>query len=157
MSVTRRRVAALAALPTLALVAAGCGGDVREQTQEWRNPLDGVSGSAGDVDIRNAFVVTDGEGQATLFASFANRGRDADALTGIIIDGRTGEPGTGRVDIPGRGVISITPDTDRVDVSGVDLTPGLTVDVEFVFAEAPRATLTAVVQANEGLYASSFD
>jgi hypothetical protein len=61
------------------------------------------------------------------------------------------------VEIPTLGRTSVSPDATRLDVSGVNLSPGLTATVEFVFAEAPRAMVTVVVQADDGLYAGSFD
>lgn len=151
MSVIRRRIAVLLSLPALALLTAGCG-EVREQTQIWREPPHGTSATAGDVDIRNALVVTDSEGNGTVYASFANRGDDADALTGVVIDGSEANT-DGEIELPAGGVASVSPDDSRVDVSGFDVEPGRLVDVQFIFADAPRVTVQAIVQPNEGFYA----
>lgn len=152
MSVIRRRIAALLSLPALALLTIGCG-DVREQTQAWREPPHGTSASAGDVEIRNALIVTDSEGNGTLYASFANHGNDPDALTGVTVGGIEANQDGGEIELPVGNVTSVSPDAARVDVTGLDVEPGRLVDIQFVFANAPRATLQSIVQPNEGYYA----
>jgi hypothetical protein len=152
MSVIRRRIAALLSLPALALLTIGCG-DVREQTQVWREPPHGTSATAGEVVIRNALVVTDSQGNATLYASFANHGDTADALTGVVVGGTETSPVGGEINLPVGSVTSVSPDNARVDVSEFDVEPGRLVDIQFVFANAPRTTVEAIVQPNEGSYA----
>lgn len=157
LSAARRRAAVLAVLPVLGLAAAGCA-EVREQTQVWRNPVDGVSANAGDLAIRNALVVADADGDsATVLASFANAGIEGDGLVAVTVDGVRAEPAGGTVEIPARGFASAGPASNRVDVDGFGVTPGMTTTVEFIFASAPRASVQVVVQADDGLYAGSFD
>jgi hypothetical protein len=151
------RVTALAALPVLALVLVGCG-DVREQTQAWREAPYGASATAGSIDIRNAVVVANAEtGQATLLASFANRGVEPDALTSVVVAGTPAEPEAGPVELPARGHVSVGPDGTRLDVDGLTTEPGFVVDLEFIFADAPRATAQAIVQSDDGLYAGALE
>lgn len=151
MSVIRRRIAALLSLTALALLTVGCGG-VREQTQAWREPPHGSSTSAGDLLIRNVVVVTDSEGNGTLYASFANEGDEPDALTGVVI-GENEANLDGDIELPVGRVTSVSPDHERIDVSGLDVEPGFIVDVRLIFANAPRATTETIVQQNEGRYA----
>lgn len=150
MSVIRRRTAALLAVPALALLTVGCG-EVREQTQVWREPPDGTSSSADDLLIRNVVVVTDTEGNGTLYASFANEGDEPDALTGVVI-GENEANLDGDIELPVNSVTYVSPDNERIDVSGLDVEPGFVVDVQFIFAEAPRTTAESIVQQNEGVY-----
>jgi hypothetical protein len=152
MSVIRRRVVTLVAVPVLALMALGCA-NVTEQTQAWRDAPNGTSATAGEMDIRNALVVSDSEGNGTVFASFANRGGQADALTGVIVDDIEATSGAGDVELPAGGVASVAADGARVDVSGMDVAPGRIVDVQFIFANAPRVSVQAIVQPNDGIYA----
>lgn len=152
MSVIRRRIAALLALPALALLTIGCG-EVREQTQAWREPPHGTSASAGDIEIRNALIVTNTEGSATVYASFANDADDADALTSLIVGETEVSPDGGEIELPAGEVTSVSPDDARVDLPDFDVRPGRLVDLQFVFADAPRTTVRAIVQPNEGFYA----
>ena len=152
MSAMRRRIAVFAMLPVLALAAIGCA-EVHEQTQAWRESPHGASATAGEVDIRNALVVSDSAGNGTVFASFANRGDEADALSAVIVGGIEATPDGSDVDLPTGGVAAVAPDGSRVDVSGMDVAPGRVVDVQFIFANAPRASVQTIVQPNEGIYA----
>lgn len=147
MSVIRRRIAALLLFPALALLIIGCSA-VREQTQLWREPPRGTSAEAGELAIRNVVVVADSEGNATLYASFANEGGEPDALTGLIIGDNEVAP-DGEIELPTNEVTSISPDHERVDVSQLDVPPGRIVDVEFIFGDAPRTTVQTVVQSVE--------
>lgn len=151
------RVAALAVLPVLALVVVGCG-DVREQTQAWREAPHGASATAGSIDIRNAVVVANEEtGQATVLVSFANGGAEPDALTSVVVGGTPAEPEAGPVELPARGHASVGPDGTRLDVDGMTTEPGFVVDIEFIFADAPRVTAQAIVQSDDGLYAGALE
>ena len=156
LSAARRRLAVLASVLLVALVAAGCG-EVRAQTQWSGDRTHGVSATAGDIGIRNALVVADETGQeATILAMFANRG-DADELVSIRVGDGTAEPEGGPLEIPARSTVSIGPDHTRVDVTGVGAEPGRRVELEFIFASAPRATVSALVQAAEGIYADALN
>lgn len=156
LSAARRRLAVLASVLLLALVAAGCG-EVRAQTQWTQDRTHGVSATAGDIGVRNALVVADEEGRrATLLAMFTNRG-EADELISVRIAGSDAEPEGGPLTLPARGTVSVGPDQTRVDVTGVDAQPGRRVDVEFIFANAPRASISALVQPADGIYAGALD
>ncbi|HEX6336726.1 MAG TPA: hypothetical protein VFZ85_07225 [Jiangellaceae bacterium] len=156
LSAARRRLAVLASVLLLGLVAAGCG-EVREQTQWSQDRTDGVSATAGDIGIRNALVVADEEGrQATVLAMFTNRG-GPDELVSVRVAGSEAEPEGGPLAIPDGGTVSVGPNQTRVDVAGVDAQPGRRVDIEFVFANAPRASVSALVQPADGVYADALD
>ncbi|HEY9375964.1 MAG TPA: hypothetical protein VIQ02_02575 [Jiangellaceae bacterium] len=153
----RRPLAALVTIVGLTLAATGCAG-VRSQTQEWYEPADGVSTEAGDIGVRNALVVADEDGAvATVLATFANTGEE-DELVEVHVGDRIATPTTGPVEIPEGGYARIGPDDDaRIDVFGADVQPGEFVDVEFVFQEAPRAEVQALVQRAEGDYEAALD
>jgi hypothetical protein len=155
LSAARRRLAVLALVLLVGLVAAGCGA-VREQTQWSVDRTDGVSGTAGDIGIRNALVVADDEGrQATVIAMFDNARGSADELVSVRVGGRDVEPEGGPLEIPAGGNVSLGPDRTRLDVTGADAQPGRRVELEFIFANAPRASVSALVQRAEGIYADA--
>ncbi len=156
LSAARRRLVVLASVLLVGLVAVGCG-DVREQTQFSSDRTQGVSATAGDITIRNALLVADDTGeQATVLAMFANRG-DVDELVSVRVGDQTAEPEGGPLEIPARGTASIGPDHTRVDVMGVGVEPGRRVEMEFIFANGPRATANVLVQPAEGIYANALD
>ncbi|MGH8775757.1 MAG: hypothetical protein ACRDWI_11465 [Jiangellaceae bacterium] len=137
-------VAVLGAV-VLSLAVAGCG-SVRAQTQQGSTLGDGVSGEAGDISLRNVVVVATDSGDAsTVLASFANRGAD-DELDQVRVNGSIATPTGGSLDLPAGGFASLGPDSTRLDVGGADTVPGRFVEVQFVFAEAPRVTVDALVQ-----------
>ena len=158
MNLFRRRLAALLTIVGLTLVAAGCAPiPIRAQTQEWYEPADGVSTQAGDIAIRNVLLVADEDGSvATVLATFANTGSE-DELLEVRVGDRTAVPTTGPVVIPEDGYARLGPDDVRVDVFGADVRPGEFVDVEFVFRDAPRAEVQALVRRPEGDYEGALD
>ena len=154
--VLRRQLTALVTMSVLSLAAVGCA-NVRAQTQEWYEPADGVSTDTGDIAIRNVLLVADEEGEvATVFASFANEGA-RDELVEVRVGDRIASPAGGPLEIPEDGYAQLRPDDVRLDVFGADTRPGQFVDVEFVFQEAPRAEVQALVQRAEGDYATALD
>jgi hypothetical protein len=152
LSEVRRRLAVLVAVPLIGLLAAACG-EVREQTQWSGDRTHGVSAIAGDIEIRNALIVADENGgQATLMATFANRG-PADELQRVVVNGGEAEPADGPLEIPARRFARLDADENRLDLQDIRTTPGLRTEVEFIFGAAPRATVSVLVLADEGLYA----
>jgi len=154
----RRPLAALMTIVGLTLVAAGCAPiPIRAQTQEWYEPADGVSTQAGDIAIRNVLLVAEEDGSvATVLATFANNGPE-DEFIEVRVGDRIATPTTGPVVIPEDGYARLGPDDVRVDVFGADVRPGEFVDVEFVFRDAPRAEVEALVQRPEGDYEGALD
>lgn len=153
-----RRLAVLFAIPVLSLAVVGCA-SVRAQTQEWYEPADGVSTDAGDIAVRNVLLVADEEGDvATLLATFANEG-PTDELVEVRVGERITPPAGGPLEIPEDGYARVGPGPDdvRLDVFGADAMPGQFVDVQFVFRDAPRADVQALVQRAEGDYESALE
>jgi hypothetical protein len=153
-----RPLAALVPIVGLTLVAAGCAPvPVRSQTQEWYEPADGVSTEAGDIGVRGVLLVSDEDGGvATVLATFANTGPEDEFLE-VHVGDRIATPTTGPLDIPEGGYARLGPDQTRVDVFEADTRPGEFVDVEFVFRDAPRAQVQALVQRAEGDYQGALD
>lgn len=152
----RRPLAATVAIVGLSVLAAGCA-SVRAQTQQWYEPADGVSTDAGQIGVRNVLLVAEEDGSvATVIATFANEGPD-DELVEVRVGDRIAPPAGGPLEIPEDGYARLGPDQTRLDVFGVDVTPGQFVDVEFVFADAPRAEVQALVQPAEREYETALD
>ncbi len=156
LSAARRRLAVLASVLLLGLVATGCG-DVREQTQWSGGRVQGVNADAGDIGIRNVVVVSDSESQqATVLAAFVNNGNQ-DELVSVRVGSTQAEPEGGSLTIPANAGATLGPDGTRLDVEGVDVQPGRTVELEFIFGSAPRATVGALVEPPEGIYADALN
>ena len=154
----RRPLGALVTIAGLTLVAAGCAPvPIRSQTQEWYEPADGVSAQAGDIAIRNVLLVAKEDGSvATVLATFANTGAEDEFLE-VHVGDSIATATTGPVEIPEDGYARLGPDDARLDVFGADVQPGQFVDVEFVFRDAPRAEVEALVQRPEGDYEGALD
>jgi hypothetical protein len=151
----RRPLAAAVAIVGLSMLAAGCAS--RAQTQQWYEPADGVSTDAGEIAVRNVLLVADEDGSvATVLATFANEGPD-DELVEVRVGDRIAVPSEGPLVIPEDGFARLGPDDTRLDVFGADALPGQFVDVHFVFEEAPRAEVDALVQLAEGEYEGALD
>jgi hypothetical protein len=152
----RRPRAALLTILALIVAVGGCA-SVRSQTQVWYEPADGVSTDAGDIGVRNVLLVADDDGSvATVLATFANTGA-ADELLEVRVGEQIAPPVGGPVEIPEDGYARLGLDDTRVDFFGADIEPGQFVDVEFVFADAPRAEVQALVQRADGDYEAVLD
>ena len=75
-----------------------------------------------------------------------------DRLVEVRVDGTEAAPNGGSLRIPAGGYASLGPGSTRLDVEGADTEPGRFVEVEFLFREAPRVTVDALVQPAEGIY-----
>lgn len=135
----------------LTLALGGCA--IHEQTQSWNPRYEGVPAEAGDIGLRNVLVVASDDGRATVLAKLANDGDEQDELVDVRVADTAATLPSGSLDIPSSGYATLGPDHIRVDVSGVNLQPGLLTDVEFRFENAPRTSVQALVQAPEGKYA----
>ena len=156
LSAARRRLPVFASVLLLGLVAAGCG-EVREQTQWSGGRMQGVNTDAGEIAIRDVVVVSDIDGQqATVLAMLVNSG-DEDELVRVRVGSVEAEPEGGSLTIPAGGAARLGPDGTRLDAEGVDVQPGMRVEVELVFGSAPRATVDTLVQAADGVYADALD
>jgi hypothetical protein len=128
------RVAASIAVTVLATtVLAGCQFVTPQQTANSYTPSDGVNGSAGDVKIRNAFLIDGAGDTASLIGVLSNT---SDAQTSVTL-GWTSTTGaeTKTVIVPSNGLISLSTDPTKLDTSvtsdassvildGVSATPG---------------------------------
>lgn len=149
----RVRMACVVALVVLVGTVAGCGMD-RQATQRRWDLTDGVSADAGDVAVRNVVVVADGDGPGRVLASFVNRGV-TDRLGDVRVNGTSAEFDSGPVELTRREV-SLRLDTPRVDVDDLDPQPGHHAEVRFIFANAPRVTVNALIRQDTGIYADAF-
>jgi hypothetical protein len=106
-SFRRGAVAAVLAL-TLAPLAAACAAGNNAETYEIHANSD--SGSAGDVKVQNAFVLTDPTGPATITARLFNNGSSAQSLQAVQIGGSgtaqlSGPKGGSTVTVPAHGSV----------------------------------------------------
>jgi hypothetical protein len=110
------RVAASIAVTVLATtVLAGCQFVTPQQTANSYTPSDGVNGTAGDVKIRNVFLLDGVDDTASLIGVLSN---DSDSQTSVTL-GWTGTAGpeTKTVVVPSNGLISLTTDPTKLDTS----------------------------------------
>jgi hypothetical protein len=95
-----------ASVLTAALVitgTAGCAFITPQVTGEIKQVTDGVNGTAGDVDVRNATLISDTGELASLLVSFVNNTPDAQTVTVQYEDGATGERVSQEVSVDGGG------------------------------------------------------
>lgn len=159
-----KRGSTIAAAFLLGAAVSACGNyaEVTSQTQIWRDQ--GASGMAGDVELRNAVLVADSGGErTTLYTAFANTA-DADEVVRVRVGEVWAEPEGGPLVIPTLGYAALAPrptalssQVTRLDVAGADTGPGYFVEVEYVFAEAPRIMLNVPVHTDDGYYSGSLD
>lgn len=157
---TRRTSRVVVAGLGTALLLSGCGFSV--QTLQEYTPAQGVNVDAGSVKVRNFLVIADEDGQGVVSASMVSP--TADRLTGIsltpLVEGNVeGTPltvsDTGDVELPANNLVVLSDAERQVQVSGEDLTPGLSVRFVVTFASGAQAGgLAPVMGYNQAQYAT---
>lgn len=128
----RRGVLAAVAALTIAPLAAACGTGDHPQTLEVKP--DSVATTVGDIQIQNAYIITEpqGSGPATVTAKVFNNSTSAQKLTAIAVHGATAQVTltaadgtTGPLTIPAQGSITLggsgNPSAALADSKGIAL------------------------------------
>ena len=153
-----RRLASAVAVGALGLSLSGCGFDV--QTLQPYNPAEGVNLTVGSEDpagpgvkLRNILIIADPEtGEGFLSAAVvAGQGDQLISVSGeeLSYDGETSK-GTvsaelrAPLELPSGQLVVLT-EGPKIAVSGAPLQPGLTAELEMVFAKAGLATITVPI------------
>jgi len=153
---TRRRTPALATVTVLATVLlTGCGVGFNATAVQPYAASDGVEANSGDIRVINALVVASPSiTSGVISATIVNRGTHPDTLTGI-----TSPDGT--VTLSGSATLvhglatTLGADTDpNALITGITRLAGESITLHLTFRHAHPLTLTTVVVAPTGPYAS---
>lgn len=160
----KMRVAASIAVTVLATtVLAGCQFVTPQQTANSYTPSDGVNGTAGDVDVRNAFVLDGADDTASVIGVLSNT---STAQTSVTLQWTsTAGTETRNLVIPAGGLLSMTTDPTKLDTSvasdssavvldGVDATPGGLFNVKFSTSDGASSLSLPVLTGSQSQYAT---
>jgi hypothetical protein len=144
----------------LCLTLGACGFNV--QTAQVYTPADGVNAEIGGVKVRNLMILSESEGSGFLSASLLSEVQ-RDSLTDVQGTAQTPEgPAAQPLSIEVGSPIVLPPDDlivltegAPIRVSGQELKPGLTADLELTFAEAGTLAITVPVVSTEHGYADA--
>jgi hypothetical protein len=160
----KMRVAASIAVTVLATtVLAGCQFVTPQQTSESYTPSDGVNGTAGDVSIRNAFLI-DGAGDTASLIGVLSNNSDAQTTVTLAWTSTTGAESKSVV-VPSNGLISLTTDPTKLDTSvtsdssevlldDVAATPGGLFRVSFTTSGGGKSLDLPVLTGSQSQYAT---
>ena len=160
----KMRVAASIAVTVLATtVLAGCQFVTPQQTSRSYTPADGVNGSAGTVDVRNAFVLEGAGDTASVIGVLSNK---SDAQTSVTLQwaGTSGTQ-TRSLVIPAGGLLSMSTDPTKLDASvasdssavvldGVKTMPGGLFNVTFSTSDGQSSLQLPVLTGSFPQYAT---
>lgn len=142
----RARVVASAALAALvAVVLAGCNFLTPQATLKPYEASDGVSGKVGDIDLLNAFVISEDGINGNLVFTALNHGGKSVTLTlqyesdGERTDATVKVGGDGSTDVGGFN------DSDQLYLSGIDTIPGGLLPIYFQYGDEPGRQLRVPV------------
>jgi hypothetical protein len=160
----KMRVAASVGLTVLtATVLAGCQFVTPQQTARSYTPSDGVNGTAGDVQIRNVFVLDGQEDTASVIGVLSNT---SDAETSVTLQWTsTSGTQTRSLAIPAGGLLSMSTDAVKPDTSvpsdasavvldDVDVTPGALFNVTFTTSDGAKTLGLPVLTGSFSQYAT---
>jgi copper(I)-binding protein len=140
----RRRVAA-AALVLLVPMLAACG--FNAQTDLVYQPAAGANNRDGVVDVLNAVVVSDTEGEGTFAGTLVNKGTDPDTLVSV-----SDATGTVDVDVPPGQAVNLATE-GQVRLEAANLRAGGFVPLTLQFASGQTTEIDVPVLAHRGDYA----
>jgi hypothetical protein len=158
------RVAASVAVTVLATtVLAGCQFVTPQQTTASYTPADGVNGTAGDVDVRNVFVLEGTQDTASVIGVLSNTSTAQTSVT-LHWTGTSG-PQTRSLVVPAGGLLSMTTDPSKLDASvasassavvldGVATTPGALFNVTFSTSAGETSLRLPVLTGSFSQYAT---
>jgi hypothetical protein len=142
----RARVVASAALAALvAVVLAGCNFITPQATLKPYDASDGVSGKVGDIDLLNAFVISEDGVNGNLVLTALNHGGKSVTLAiqyesdGEKVDLTVKVAGNGSTDLGGFN------DSEQLYLSGIDTIPGGLLPVYFQYGDEPGHQLMVPV------------
>lgn len=126
------------------LGTAGCTFDAEIATNIPYSPSDGTGTSVGDIDVRNALLVTDDGETLNLVVSLVNQS-DSDRAVTIQWEGADGRE-SDRVLVDGSSTTQLgSQDEQRILIEGVDVTPGGLFPVFFQYGDEPGSELLVPV------------
>ena len=130
----KARLAASAALALgIAIGGSGCAMITYQATTEKYDPSDGVSADLGDVDVRNALVISEDGEDGTLVMSVVNRSDERATVTVQYGDGGDEL----EIDVPaGETLVLGSEDEEKVVLEGIDVEVGGLLPMYFQAGEA---------------------
>jgi len=144
----KARIAASVVLAVgVALATAGCNLVAPQATRAIYDPSDGVGATVGDLDIRNAMIISEDGEVGTLVVSLIN---DTDETLSVEVqyDTSTGRTSDTVDAVPGR--TEIRPDsTESVLMEGLDTLPGSLFPVYFQYGSEEGAELLVPILRND--------
>ncbi len=155
------RTALVGACSLVALATAGCATGVSAATTLQGPSGDGALATTGDLTAAGLLLVTaDGTGRANLIGTVVNVGNDADAITGITIEGggsatltRAGST-TSSIDLPARSSQQIGYDAESaIEVTGLPTAMSQFVSVTISYRTAGSATASVLTVPDVGVWA----
>jgi hypothetical protein len=140
--VKSRLFASIAIGALVALGTTGCSMISPQATLIHYNPSDGVSATAGDIEIRNALIVADDEGTAGNFLAAVVNPTDSPVSVSIEF-GEGADTVSEMLFVGANSTVSLgAEDEDPILVEGLELLPGT--DVPVYFSAGDGGSLTAV-------------
>jgi hypothetical protein len=143
--VRARVVASAASAALVAMVLAGCNFITPQATLKPYDASDGVSGKVGNIDVLNAFVISEDGVNGNLVFTALNSGGKSVTLSvqyesdGKKVDNTVTVTGHGATDVGGFG------DGDQLYLEGIDTAPGGLLALYFQYGDEPGKQLQVPV------------
>lgn len=139
----RSRSTAVAVAAVLIASLTGCTFGATQSTLQPYDPSDGIGTNVGDVQIRNALLISDDGEVATLSVNLINSGAQNVALqvSWESDTGRTSE----NVSLDAGSTLSLGTPTNPLTLSGIDAAPGSLFPVYFQYGDIPGSEIRVPV------------
>ena len=140
-------------LTILATTLTACGSGRTAETRMIKQVTDGVEAQSDEIRLRNIKIIKSKSGEGILIGTLINWSDQADAITGINIDGVAATLSGVKFDLLKNKPITFVGQTANADAfAPINKVEGERLPITFTFATAKPVTLDALVVAQDGIY-----
>ena len=140
-------------LTILATTLTACGSGQTAETRMIKQVTDGVEAQSDEIRLRNIKIIKSQSGEGILIGTLINWSDQADAITGINIDGVAATLSGVKFDLLKNKPITFVGQTANADAfAPINKVEGERLPITFTFATAKPVTLDALIVAQDGIY-----
>ena len=140
-------------LTILATTLTACGSGQTAETRMIKQVTDGVEAQSAEIRLRNIKIIKSKSSEGILIGTLINWSDQADAITGINIDGVAATLSGVKFDLLKNKPITFVGQTANADAfAPITKAEGERLPITFTFATAQPVTLDALVVAQDGIY-----
>ena len=144
-----KRIQNLLVLTLVAATLTACGSGRTAETRMIKQVTDGVEAQSNEIRLRNILIVKNENSEGVLVGTLVNWSDEADAITGISINGQPVTQSAPRYELRKNKPVIFAGESANADAfTTLTQTPGERIPIVFTFEKASPVTLDALIVEN---------